>query len=355
MRSPSAFVLAVLSCAAAALAQDEASSPELQRARRQLQQNTAEVERLVEMRLRHDLGLPVESDGSVFRATTAPTSEALDRARQELRDQDAANASLLERYNRLRAEAERLHAETEAKAQAARAAREFVVVPPANRIATGAGLGDPNVPFAVLSTPAAPIAESAGPSSVPQSAAAATVAIDLGLDPIRGRIHGSNDHQRVAHALFKAGQALMDRADAARALAQPEVARELDARAKERLERAVAELEPLLGEAEPPFAALFLLGRSREQLFRLAQRHEGLSLATSTRDFQRREQAVREPFLRITARDVQRTGARGEVELLGEWGRAAQAAMEHFRWMNLHAGYDGRVAIESLTWPGERP
>jgi hypothetical protein len=28
--------------------------------------------------------------------------------------------------------------------------------------------------------------------------------------------------------------------------------------------------------------------------------------------------------------------------------------MEHFRWMNLHAGYDAAPAIEALTWPGEQ-
>ena len=64
---------------------------------------------------------------------------------------------------------------------------------------------------------------------------------------------------------------------------------------------------------------------------------------------------VREPFLAISARDVRKTGERGEVEVLGAWGKAAQSAMEHFRWMNLHAGYDPRAAIEALTWPGERP
>jgi hypothetical protein len=33
---------------------------------------------------------------------------------------------------------------------------------------------------------------------------------------------------------------------------------------------------------------------------------------------------------------------------------AAQAALEHFRWMNLHSAYDASAAIEALTWPGEK-
>jgi hypothetical protein len=139
----------------------------------------------------------------------------------------------------------------------------------------------------------------------------------------------------------------------AREQQQEEVARDLDLRAKERLVRAVDELKPLLDATEPPFPALFYLGRSRELLFRLSQRYDGLSLATSTSDYQRREQSVREPFLAIAARDVRKTGERAEIEVLGAWGKAAQSAMEHFRWMNLHAGYDPGAAIQALTWPGE--
>src|SRR5688572_3840928 len=103
---------------------------------------------------------------------------------------------------------------------------------------------------------------------------------------------------------------------------------------------------------DPAFGVLFTQGQCRELLFRYSERYEGLSLASSTRDYQLREQEVREPFLAIAARDVARTGARQEVEVLGPWGMAAQAAMEHFRWMNLHGGYSRRMAIEALTWPG---
>jgi hypothetical protein len=77
-----------------------------------------------------------------------------------------------------------------------------------------------------------------------------------------------------------------------------------------------------------------------ELLFRHAERYEGLDPTTSARDWQRREQEVREPFLKITARDVRKTGARGETEVLGAWGLAAQTALDHFRWMNLHGNYD---------------
>jgi hypothetical protein len=337
--------------AALAAQQGDVASPELQRAQRQLQQNRAEVERLVEMRLRHDLGLPTEGDGSEFRPAAPASSDDMERARQELRDQDAATASLLERYNKLKAEADQLHAEAEDRARAAAQAGQFVVVPPANSVASRLPGDDPRAPFPRPDVPAAPAGEAA-PAAPPPRAVAAV--FDTALQPIRGQIHGSTDHQRVAQALFKAGQALMDRAQLARDQGHAEIAADLDARAKERLVRAADELAPLLAAPQPPYAALFYLGRCRELLFRLAERYDGLSLAAATREYQRREQEVREPFLQIAARDVHKTGQRPEVEVLGEWGKAAQSAMEHFRWMNLHAGYDPRAAIEALTWPGER-
>jgi hypothetical protein len=147
----------------------------------------------------------------------------------------------------------------------------------------------------------------------------------------------------------------MDRADAARAQGQDAAAKQLDDRAVERLRRALDELAPLLQAKEPALEALFCQGRCLELLFRHAERHEGLSLQASARDYQRREQEVREPWLRMTTRDVRRTGARGETEVLGQWGMAAQAALEHFRWMNLHAAYDAHATIEALTWPGALP
>ena len=51
---------------------------------------------------------------------------------------------------------------------------------------------------------------------------------------------------------------------------------------------------------------------------------------------------------------LRKVGARGETEVLGPWGKAAQTALEHFRWMNLNAGYDATALIDALTWPGEK-
>lgn len=347
---------AVLAAAALLPSQNaaaERAQAELARSQRALQQNRSEVDRLLEARLRHDLGLPTESDASMFRSSTAVTTESMERSRRELRDEDAATALLLERYKKLKNEVDQLQAEAKARAATSKQGGELVL-PQANTTAAGATpVAAPPLTTGLdgiePATPPAPVAESA--TALRQATAAP--AVDLGLDPIRAQIHGSQDHQRVAQALFKAGQVLMDRAEAARAQGQTATAQGLDARAKERLVRAVDELSPLLAQPEPAFPALFYLGRCRELLFRLSQRYDGLSVAT-TRDWQQREQEVREPFLAITARDVAKKGQRGEIEVLGPWGMAAQSAMEHFRWMNLNSSYDPRPTIQAITWPGER-
>lgn len=356
----------VASLAAASLAAQNTSTEraqaELARSQRALQQNKSEVERLLDMRVRHDLGLPAEDSANTFRPNAPVTTEGMERARQELRDEDAATAALLERYKKLKNDVDQLQAEARSRAEIDARARELVV-PPANvrplrstpqaqtSPADARHPATPERPLDPLEVPPAPGGENSA-GRKPSSAVPAVV--DLGLDPVRGQIHGSDDHQRVAQALFKAGQVLMDRADVAREQKQDDAAREFDTRAKERLVRAIDELQPLLADREPTYQSLFYLGRCRELLFRLSERYDGLSLANSTTDYQKREQEVREPFLSISARDVAKKGERGEIEVLGPWGMAAQTAMEHFRWLNLNGGYDPRPQIRALTWPGEQ-
>ena len=318
---------------------------EIQRTQRQLQQKRAEVDRLVEQRLRHDLGLPLGDADPTPVADVATDAATMERMRRDLRTADAETSSLLERFARLQAAVEQLKAETDERTRRELQERTFVAVPqPGDTPPEGLRARMPSNAAREVAPPAVPAGETRS----------ATLPDVVQLDPLRAQIHGSSDHQRIAHALFKAGQALFDRGAELRERGDVELARQFDERGKERLDRALAELEPLLSAKQPPFAALFCQGRCRELLFRYSERHEGLSLTKSPRDYQRREQEVREPFLSISARDVVKTGARGEVDLLGPWGQAAQTAIEHFRWMNVHAGYEARTTIEQLTWPGER-
>lgn len=337
-------------CAAALLlaslpaqGQEEQARIDLAKLDRDRQQNRLEIERLIDQRMRHDLGLPAVEDPAPAGPAWPVTTEARSRLELECQNQEAAAASSLDRYLRLRAQVERLRADTAAKSAVAPREEPFVVVPPAGTARpaqpTTAAVSTPPGPEAAARPAAPPPARPAAPSAPP---------------PVRGLIHGSDDHLRVAQALFQAGKALVDRAAAARASGQAAEADELDRRGAEYLERAVGELEPLLAAKEPPYPALFCLGRCRELLFRHAERHAGLSPLDSPREYQQREQQVRDPFIAIGARDVVRKGARGEVETLGAWGLAAQAAVDHFKWTNTKGKYRPLVDIDSITWPGDK-
>src|SRR6185436_6465549 len=64
--------------------------------------------------------------------------------------------------------------------------------------------------------------------------AAAPLRVVANLEPIKAQINGTDDHGLVAHALFKAGQALMDRADALRAQGHGDAADQADGEARQR-------------------------------------------------------------------------------------------------------------------------
>lgn len=346
----------LLGCSALLPAQqgleDDRGRQDLSRMQRDLQSSRSELDRLIDLRRRHDLGLPPEEDPTAPRPTGPLSSEQRERMQAELREQESATASMLERWNRLRSMAEQLRAEVAERATQPRPEEPFAVVPapgsaPASAKVEGSGTLRSTPPPAATAT-------GATPGEAPTEAAPAAAAAPVRLPPPRALIHGSSDHLRVGEALCLAGQDLVLRAESARAGGQEEIARQLDHEAKERLQRALAELEPLLAGVEPPLAALFFQGRCRELLFRHAERYDGLSLSRSPREFQQREQEVRDPFVAITGRDVQKQGKRGEIEVLGAWGRAAQAALEHFRWTNVHGTWQPKIAIDSIQWSGEQ-
>lgn len=321
--------------------QGDPPGAELARAQRELEQNQAVLDRLLDLRLRHDLGLSAGGVADEVGVGTSIASGGLDRARQLLREEEQATADLSARYEKMRQMVEQLRAEATARALRQRQQEEWITVPTAGVASRQAVL------------PAAPAGEGRrGPSGGADGAEdqVPVSVVQRNLLPVKQVVEGSDDHSLVAQALFKAAQAMVDRAALLRAQGQAAAALQLDQEAKATLQRAGDELKPLLGEAAPPFPALFLLGRCREQLFRLDERLEGLSPRRDAREFQRREQDVREPFLQIAARDVERRGDRQTAEVLGLWGRAAQSAMEHFRWMNLNGGFQPRTALESIQW-----
>lgn len=338
-------MLALTAGARAQNAERDAGQAELDRMQRQLQQNQGDVERLLDLRLRHDLGLPVQETGELFRATQPATTVGMEQSRSALEGEEARTTELRRQFDQLKAAVDQLAAQGRSQPRRSPPASEWTELPHPGGVLAGARPPRP---------PAAPEVETAAVGTgsedlgqVPaQATAAGTVAV-LRMEPVRGQIHGSQDHGRVAMALYRAAEALMERAARLRQDGNGEVANQLDGEARERLTRAVDALQPGLAQPKPSFADLFALGRCREALFRLDERLAGLSLKDQPREYQRREQEVREPFVAITVRDVQ---SKGGVDTLGMWGRAAQSALDHFRWLNLHGNYQPGRDPASITW-----
>ena len=96
------FVLA-LAPAAALPAQDPVADTQLpeqlRTADRALQRVTVDLERLVDMRLRHDLGLLAELDEDVVRVAGGASSREMDRMRGVLADLQARNTVLAGEYD----------------------------------------------------------------------------------------------------------------------------------------------------------------------------------------------------------------------------------------------------------------
>lgn len=336
------IVLAV-SLGGALLAQD--TNAELERLRRQLQNQRSEAERLLELRIRHDLGMPVGADVLEGAGRVAATSEAMAKAKRELVEQEAVTANLHQRYRQLAASAAQLQRDAaQAHAETLSEATLQIEVP-----SVGSTL-----PRATGHAPQAPAP--GGEIARPRTEITTPLAeIATELDPVAAQIHGSDDHLRVAQTLLRAAQQLVDRGVELRKAEQAELAAQLDRRAKDRLLRAVAELEPLLAGEAPPYAALFCKGRCLELVFRLDERHAGLALQRSAKDFQTREAEVRAPFLEISARDVEPNPTPGGQPRMGQWGIAAQTALEHFRWMNVRGNWRPKIELDSLQWGKQTP
>lgn len=345
----SALLLVAVSAAAQELPTDPQT--ELLRAERARTQSQADAAHLLDLRLRHDLGIGSASDevDSLYRAEAPVGSEQMARMQQEFNDTAAQRDRLMLEYDKLHKAVEQLLADAEARARQ-NEERPYVVVPVAGSAQARRELPPTATTGGTAGTPPpAPAGESA-----PLRRPADPLGPALAVDPLRAQIHGSLDHARVAQSLFKVGREKIEIAATLRAQGRADLAKEFDDRGRDHLLRALDELAPVVKDKQAPLEAMFCLGRCRELLFRYSERHEGLSLLASARDYQRREQEVRDAFLAITIRDIKKGAAAGGADALGTWGQAAQAAMDHFRWINLHGNYDATARIEALTWPGEK-
>ena len=310
------------------------------RAERSLQSVDSRLQRLIDMRMRHDLGLLLTLDEDVVAVDGETSALAMDRMRNELAELNARNTVLAADYEAVRSMVADLHQKAVQPSSAgADVEAELLIPTPGTRVVGDAESELESGDEASARRPSAPRSD--------RVADANQVGDVVELGPVVTLIHGSSDHHLVARALFKAGQALMDRAERLRREGRSDAAKKTADAAKDRLERAVVELRPLTESNNASFASLFFTSRCLELLFRYDERYEGLSLGSNRGEFQRRAQAVRDPLLRILSPPED-----SNVPSDAEWRQAAKTADEHFRWMNINATYDASDEIEALTWPG---
>ena len=320
-------------------------------AERALQRVTADVERLVDTRLRHDLGLITGLDQDLVHVEGEVTTRSMDRMRRELRDLQAQNDVLAGEYDRRYNALAGLQQQVGADAASPVASGPFL-----QRPSSGAATLPPT-PVAsgdVVATPASP---QTGTDAVPAAPGgevqpASITRDDLGplaLGPIKHHMQGSDDHHRVGKALYRAGQGLVDRAETLRRHGRADAARLLEEQAGERLTCAIVALEPVTSGEDAQLASLFYLSRCRELMFRIGERNGELSLEKSRREFQQRSQAVRRMFLDLATKAKDSKAPDAKL-----WHEAANTALKDFDWMNLHASYDVTDKIAELTWWGEK-
>ena len=326
-------VLVFCGCVVAVSAQQERSSAqlaaEIAQAHHELEQARVLGAQLLDARIRSDLGLPTQDNLEIFRVATPATTKSIEEAQHILAQEDARTVGLLNRYERLKTLVDRLQL-TGVNEPAPRNDAEWITVPsPGQRLANEGQ-------------------ETAQPVTSDSPEQPAPVRVVSNLSPIRAQIAGSSDRRLIARSLFDAGEELFDRSEQLRRQKQPEAAKDQAEEAIERLRRAESELLASMESTSPEFIDLFYLGKSRELLFLLEERLGLLSLKGNVAKFQERAQEVREPFLKIRAQDFVLDS--DGLKRPGPWAVAADAALDHIRWRNLHAGYKPSISPRSIQW-----
>lgn len=336
--------LLLLGSSSALFAQGDNAAAELTRLQRLQQEKRGEANELLDLRIRHDLGLPVAESADALELEAPMSTDQVDRARLELQREESTTNDYRQRYDRLREQMAQLEREAKTHAEEERKLNGWVGLPKANEVQRPGGLSlSPREPGA----PAQQV-----PADKPASPAVMALP---NLDPVRGQIQGSMDHSMVAQALFRAGKALLDRAALLHARGLEEAAVQCDDGARDRLQRALDSLKEAMPEKveQAEFVDLFYQGKCLELLFRLDERQGKLGLGETAREYrksgeyQRRQHEVLAPFTVIDARDYSTLNGK---QVPGSWALAARSASEHFRWMNLNAGFVPQIQLESIQW-----
>ncbi|MEZ5966904.1 MAG: hypothetical protein R3F56_23895 [Planctomycetota bacterium] len=255
--------------------------------REELQRAQAMQERLLGLRIRYDMGLPVQAD-AFFALSDADRGRDRATLEQQYADEQARITLLSGRLLAVEAKRAELQQQMADVVAATEPGDTGPTLTPPGHSAVGPE------PFSMHeeSPPAAPEAEVAPPAATASSGTTAE-----GPPPVL--LRGSEDHSRVGRALFKA----------------------------RKFERARQELTAAV-EASPDLMDLFYLARSCE------------ALGDNNK--------ADELYLRVEALDT--VEVKGQKQP-GAWARAARVARRQMQWMQNNAEWQPVQKADSLPWP----
>lgn len=314
-----------------ASAQDDVISLErrLQMLRERFQTRQTDEQRLLDLRIRHDMGLPVHGD-HYFVLPEDLAAMSGDQATEQLKNEEAEVSSLMDRLESLRTELGLRRKELPRSPDIAPGER-WISVPVVGSL--------PDTTWRSLESP-----QSRSQAGLEE----ATGATPGPMDPeVLAVIRGSTNHSAVAGSLYSLAASLLRAARRLREEGRVEEARSLDEKARVRLEFALRELEPLVSVANPTLVDLFHQGKCLEERFNLDTRYTGLKDSRNSKVYAERYEAMRQPFLVIRSRDQSVVDGN---QRLGSWAQSADTALRLIQWMNDFGDYKPTIEIDSIQW-----
>ena len=299
----------------------------LRRLREQLQTRQTEEQHLLDLRIRLDMGLPVYSPPVTENVRAMP----IDQAKQQLIREEAEVSSLMDRLESLRSELGGRKPSPRTR-QGASPGLEYEIPMP----------GGPPQPLP-------PWNPTPSPEPRPQRGtrfAEGRVPAPINDDPVI-MIRGSPNRSAVARSLYNVAASYLRAAKRLREEGNIEEARELDDKARVRLEIALRELEPLVAVDNPAYVDLFHQGKCLEEQFHLDTLYAGLKDPRNSRAYAVRYEAMRQPFLAIRTRDQEVVDGK---KTRGPFGQSAENALRHIQWMSDFGDYIPTIEIDSIHW-----
>ncbi len=300
----------------------EVVEEELERNQRKFAEIESRLQRLRELRLRHDMGLPVRAE-KYFK---------LDEEQLEVVRDGVGHERLITEE----AEVQRLSSHATALAEQCDAARRDLVARAAAQAKDPEGV-EPILPRPGPSSVHTPVIRIPKPTTTDHTSSHTTTSRPTELLPVPDKpkpeefhkvISGSSNRSAVGRILLRSGEELLLRA----AKAEPEQAAALEARAKKLLQKAKNELQPLQESKKAALVDLYHLARCEEKLGNLA--------------------AADSLYAQIISKD-QTVGTDGK-EVYGKWGRAAQAAKSVLRWISDTGSWKPATDIEKIRWETDK-